>query len=124
MADKQSYLEKFGIDERDKTVVRNDYTKVDEYSLLHPDALSSGDPQGKGTGNGGHVHSVPDHSKPTTMIDYSNFNTAEGGGLYDIEGRMGIGGRNFLQNISLYNPEHEYGYNSIDTSANEGQVRI
>ena len=41
-----------------------------------------------------------------------------GGGLYDIEGRNGVGGRNFLMNISKYNANNEYGVNSVDTSAN------
>ena len=33
---------------------------------------------------------------------------------------------NFLMNISVYNAQHEYGPNSVDTSANvaDGQVRF
>ena len=119
----QTCLEKKGIEARGEALVRNDYNGIDEYSVLHSDALSNGDPNGKGTGIGGHTHSTPDCSRPSS-IDYSNFDTMNGGGLYDIEGRNGVGGRNFLMNISKYNATHEYGVNSVDTSANIGQVRI
>lgn len=121
----QSYLEKKGIDARQETLVRNDYSRNDEYSELHSDALSNGDPQGKGTGDGGHTHSTPNYELPP-MISYSNFNTTNGGGLYDIEGRNGVGGRNFLVTINKYNSENEYGKNSVDSSLNleDGQVHI
>ena len=52
----QSCLEKKGIEARNKTLVRNDYNRNDEYNPMHPDALSNGDPLGKGTGHGGHTH--------------------------------------------------------------------
>lgn len=121
----QTCLEKKGIEARNESLVRNDYTRVDEYSALHHDALSTGDPQGKGTGHGGHTHSTPDCNKPSS-IDYSNFDTENGGGKYDIEGRNGIGGRNFLKNISVYNENFEYGANLVDTSLNvaDGQIRV
>lgn len=121
----QTCLEIKGIQSRNEALVRNDYTRYDEYSAIHSDAISNGDPQGKGTGHGGHTHSVPDCSRPST-IDYSNFDTSNGGGLYDIEGRNGIGGRIFLQNISVYNESFQYGANLINTSANvaDGQIVI
>lgn len=121
----QTCLEQKGIEARNESLVRNDYTKADEYSALHQDALATGDPQGKGTGNGGHTHSVPDCTKPSA-IDYSNFDTENGGGLYDIQGRNGVGGRIFLQNISVYNKNYEYGANLVDTALNvaDGQIRI
>ena len=119
----QSYLEINGIEARDNNMVKNDYVTKNEYSELHSDAISNGDPLGKGTLIGGHTHSTPDMSKPS-VISYANFDTTQGGGLYDIEGKGGIGGRNFLKNISKYNAEHQYGPNSIDTSANNGQVRF
>lgn len=122
---KQTRLEQQGMISRPEALVRNDYEKNNEYSDLHTDALSNGDPQGKGTGHGGHTHSVPDATKPKS-IDYSDIDTLNGGGLYDIEGRNGQGGRTFLKNISLYNANYEYGLNLVDTSANlsEGQVRF
>lgn len=123
---KQTCLEKKGIEARHENILRNDYNSTDEYSAQHKDALSDGDPLGKGTGHGGHGHWLPDCSKGQTMIDYSNFDTENGGGLYDIEGRNGKGGRNWSKNISLYNENGQYGPNSVDTTANqlEGQVII
>ena len=123
----QTCLEVKGIQARNELLVRNDYTRNNEYSGLHQDALATGDPQGKGTGSGGHLHSTPDCTKPSA-IDYRNFDTSENaGGLYDIEGRNGIGGRNFLKTISVYNEERTYCDDSlIDTQANiaDGQIVI
>lgn len=123
---KQTCLEKVALESRPENLIRNDYNSSDEYSSTHKDAISDGDAQGKGTGHGGHGHYLPDCSKGQTMIDYSNFDTSNGGGLYDIEGRNGRGGRNWLKNISLYNENDQYGTNSVDTSANrlDGQVVI
>ena len=119
----QTNLEKKSIEARTKSIVRNDYTIKDIYDENHKDAISDGDVMGKGSGMGSHTHSIPDYSKPSA-IDYTNFNTSEGGGAYDINGRNGVGGRNFLKNISLYNEEHEYGEHLIDDSANiaDGQI--
>ena len=119
----QTYLEKQGIDSRNELSVRNDYNKSDEYSAIHKDALSNGDIRGKGTGHGGHTHTIPSQEKPRA-IDYSTFNAGNAGNVYDIEGRNGIGGRKFLQTISKYNEEMEYGAHMIDTSANtaDGQI--
>lgn len=121
----QTCLEAKGIEARNETLVRNDYSRVDEYGPTHKDAISDGDPQGKGTGHGGHTHTVPDCNKPSA-IDYSAFDTENGGGQYDIEGRNGVGGRTFLKNISLYNENYEYGAHLVDTSLNvaDGQIRI
>lgn len=125
---KQTCLEKVGIEKRHDTIIKNDYNIEDQYSQLHKDALSDGDPLGKGSGHGGHTHYIPDCNKPSSMMDYSNFDTdAENiGGSYDINGRNGIGGRNYLKTISLYNEENQYGPNLIDTSANveDGQIII
>ena len=125
---KQTCLEKVGIEKRHDTIVKNDYNIEDQYSELHNDALSDGDPLGKGSGHGGHTHYVPDCNKPSSMMDYSNFDTESSniGGSYDINGRNGVGGRNFLKTISIYNEENQYGPNLIDTTANEqdGQIII
>ena len=122
----QTCLEKRGIPARASALTRNDYSKFDEYNETHPDALSNGDPQGKGTGYGGHTHSIPDCNLPTSMINYSNFDTEGGGGLYDIEGRNEIGGRNRLMAISMYNKENQYGLGLVDTSLNvaDGQIVV
>jgi len=124
----QSCLEKRGIDERQKETVRSDYNKENEYGPTHPDALSDGDPLGKGTG-GSHTHFLPSCDKPTNMIDYSNFTTSPDsqiGGLYDIEGRNDVGGRKKAMASSLYNYQNQYGANLINTEQNiaEGQFFV
>lgn len=114
----QTCLEKRGIDERTDEIARNDYNKQKEYSATHKDAKSDGDAQGKGTGHGGHSHYLPDCTKPTTYIDYSNFDTQNGGGCYDINGRNDIGGRNKAMTYSMYSSGNTYGPTSVDTSEN------
>ena len=121
---KQSCLEKKAIEERQVELARNDYRKTEEYSISHKDAISDGDPLGKGTGHGGHGFWLPDCSRGQTEINYSNFDTENGGGKYDIEGRNGIRGKNYLTSINLYGKNNQYTRDSIDMSANiaDGQV--
>ena len=114
----QTCLEKRGMEERQQEITRSDYNIENQYSVTHKDAISDGDAQGKGTGHGGHTHFLPDCTKPTTTIDYSNFDTENGGGYYDIEGRNGISGRKRAMATSLYNKEEQYGPTAVDTSAN------
>lgn len=114
----QTCLEKRGMEERHQEITRSDYNIEDQYGPTHKDAISDGDAQGKGTGHGGHTHFLPDCTKPTTMINYSNFDSENGGGYYDIEGRNGISGRKRAMAISLYNKEIQYGPTIVDTSAN------
>ena len=122
----QTCLEKRGMEERHEEITRSDYNIENQYGPTHSDALSNGDPQGKGTGHGGHTHYLPDCTKPTNMIIYSNFDTANGGGCYDIKGRNGISGRERAMAISIYNQENEYGANLVDTTANvnDGQYFV
>lgn len=122
----QTCLEKRGIEERHKEITRSDYNIEDQYGPTHKDALSDGDPQGKGTGHGGHTHYLPDCTKPTGTIDYSNFDTDHGGGQYDIEGRNNISGRKRALAISMYNKENMYGPTLVDTSINrsDGQYFV
>lgn len=121
----QSCLEKRGMEERHKEIVRSDYTIDDQYSAIHPDAISDGDVQGKGVG-GSHGHSLPDCTKPTNFFDYSNFSTINAGGKYDIEGRNGVGGRARAMAMSMYNQEYQYGANLVNTAANieDGQAHL
>lgn len=125
---KQSNLEKKAIDERHNEIVRSDYNKKDFYDENHIDALSDPNDEtkvmGKGTNSGGHQHYVPDSSQKG--YNYSNLDTRNGGGAYDIHGRNEQGGRNRLLSINIYNKTNEYGPNSVDTSANidEGQYVI
>ena len=119
---KQSTLEVKGIEKRHEELIRSDYNKGDFYSESHEDALSNPEDEkkalGKGTGSGGHQHYIPDHSKPSTLFNYSNLDTSRGGGAYDIHGRNEQGGRNRLVKINLYNKDNAYGPNSVDTSLN------
>ena len=133
----QTALEKNAIDIRHGVPVRGDvttsnilnntYNASDEYSALHKDALADGDVRGRGTGHGGHTHTIPDYTKPKNMFDYSNIDTSnKAGDAYDQHGRNGIGGREFLTAINIYNEENQYSANIIDTSKNvaDGQVKI
>lgn len=122
----QSCLEKKAIEERHNEIVRSDYNIENQYSSTHKDALSDGDAQGKGTGHGGHTAYLPDCNKPSTTIDYSNFDTTNGGGLYDIEGRNDIGGRKRAIASSLYNSENQYSANLVNTeiNVNDGQYQV
>lgn len=132
----QTCLERIGIDKRPVELNRNDYQSYNEYSVTHPNALSDGDMKGKGTGHGGHTHYLPDCNKAVmtdyghfnSPIDYSNFDTDNGGGLHDIEGRehIAFSGRNRLTGINNYSAISQYGRQSVTTDLNiqDGQVVI
>lgn len=116
----QSFLEKAGIKERNEEIVRSIYNVDDEYSAIHDNAKSNGDVKGKGTGNGTAGAWLPDHSsgEASNAINYSNFDTQNGGGLYDIKGRNDIGGREKNVSRMLYNRENQYGPNLVNTEEN------
>ena len=121
----QTCLEKRGMEERREEIARSDYNRERPYDDRHKDALSDGDAQGKGTGRGGHGHFLPNCNEPDGKINYSNFDTQNGGGKYDIEGRPEVGesGRKASMARSLYNNLNQYGPTSVNTQANrnEGQ---
>lgn len=120
----QTCLEKRGIVERHEEIVRNDYTIDDQYGPTHKNAISDGDVKGKGKGDGGHTHWLPDCTKDKSIIDYKNFSTDptdQIGGLYDIKGRNGIGGRDYAMAVSLYNYEDQYGAKLVDTTLNQNE---
>lgn len=127
---KQSYLEIKSIEERNKEIIRSDYNKNDAYSHNHEDAISNPNDSkkvyGKGTNSGGHQHYAPDKTKSSVSYNYSNIDTSNGGGSYDIYGKNEKSGRNRLLSYNIYNKENAYSANSIDTSANinEGQYVI
>ena len=128
--DAQSKLEKIGKKYRDNALVvhgeqvnalgRNDYGKNDPYNEMHPDTMwdegntnPDGKPLGKGSNSGGHKFSIPDQSIPSDLI-VPQIDTENGGGSHDIWGRKEFeSGRNYLQNISLYNKENQYGKDSV-----------
>lgn len=116
----QSCLEKNGIQERDNEIVRSDYNEENQYGPTHKDAISDGDIMGKGTGSGGHTAWQPDCNKPNQSIDYSNFDTFNGGGQADIDART----QSMVR--SLYSPERPYGAELVNTSENiaKGQYYV
>lgn len=127
----QTCLEIHGIEERNEEIVRNDYNIEDQYSVTHPDALSDGDSQGKGSGHGGHVDWTPycSDNASKNMIDYKNFDTAyeDGnriGDCYDINGRNGIGGRIYSMLKCKYGPEYQYGPALVNTEENQNQGQV
>lgn len=124
----QTCLEIRGMEERHRELVRRTYSADNPYGPTHPDALADGDVNGKGVG-GGHTAWTPDCTKPTKLFDYSNFTTSpeiQIGGLYDIEGRNGVGGRRKAMAASMYNYQNAYGADLVNTQANiaDGQLRL
>lgn len=125
MAQTQSCLEILSIEERHEEIIRNDYTREDPYSATHPDALATGDWQGKGTGAGGRQHSIPDCTSfmGTSTFAFDDFDTApssNAGNDTDNQKRN----ESFVR--SLYTAENNYYDRQLDTSANvrEGQYVV
>lgn len=124
----QTCLEKKGFERRQVELARSDYNKNDEYSVTHDHAKTHNDtehPHGKGTGHGGHTFNIPDCSLGQDRI-IPQLDTTDGGGSYDKFGYRGIGGREYLKSISLYNESNAYSENYVDTSANvaDGQYQV
>lgn len=119
----QSCLEYQSINERNEEIVRNDYNRENQYSVTHPDALATGDKQGKGTGHKGHTFCLPNCKGSIGMINYSNFDTNPESGAGNIDDNNA---RNTAMARSLYNYENQYSAKIIDTSLNlkEGQYRV
>ena len=129
----QSCLEEKGIEAREYELSKSKYgfTPNDQYSANHPNALSDGDALGKGTKKEGHGCILPDcskaHFEKTLGIlvpgpESDNFNTKEGGGLYDIKGRTneGVeGGRERSMAMSKYNENNPYPPKDLSTDKNE-----
>lgn len=113
-----SCLETYSMAERHIEEVRSDYQRTNQYSATHPDALATGDAQGKGTGHGGHSHWLPNCTSQIGVFNFSNFDTAIASGAGNDADNAAR-----LQTLtwSLYNDANPYGF--IDTTANvlEGQ---
>lgn len=116
-------LEIRSMDERHIEIVRSDYQRDNQYSATHPDALATGDTQGKGTGHKGHLHWLPNCTGTIGVFDYSNFDTAYASHAgNDVDNAT----REVAMVRSLYKPDKAYSARIIDTSANvrEGQYRV
>ena len=119
----QSCLEIRSMDERHEEIVRSDYNQYNQYSGKHPDALATGDAQGKGTGHGGHSFWLPNCNGTLGVFNYSNFDTNPDSGAGNNADNEA---RNTAMTRSLYNPTYQYSAKLVDTSANvlEGQYRV
>ena len=131
----RSCLEIYSMDARHEMETRSDYTRVNEYSETHKDALAPGyggygtervhtteDGQnytlGKGTGHGGHSYWLPNCTSQIGVFDYSNFDTSiesHAGNELDNEAR------NKALNRSLYDAYHPYQAPDTILNRNEGQ---
>lgn len=108
---------------RHQMEVRSDYQRTNQYSATHPDALATGDAQGKGTGHGGHSHWLPNCNSQMGVFNYSNFDTALSSGAgNDADNNA----RNTAIVRSLYGPTNPYDTTIVDTSLNvaEGQYVV
>lgn len=130
---KQSNLEKIGFERRNEhELLRNDIQKNQPYGPDHDMAMwHEGDethPLGKGTGTGGHQHTLPrEYSELTKNQIRPQIDIENGGGSYDINGRAGVGGgRKWLETINTYDRENQYGLGAITTEENieDGQFFI
>lgn len=131
---KQSRLENVAISKRDSLIIKNEYSKIEgkEYNEGHKDALSDGDPKGKGNGvSMGYAipetnsFNISNEGIRVQKINYSTIVTQETdtntiGGEYDRNGNPTIkkSGRNALMGINKYNSSNEYGEDSVDTTEN------
>ena len=119
----QSCLEKRSMDARHEQIVRSDYNSENQYNEAHPDALATGDAQGKGTGSSGHTSWLPDCNAEPNVFRYDNFDTdISSGAGNNVDNET----RNRALTRSLYNPENPYDPSQLDTSANvaEGQFVV
>lgn len=131
---KQSRLENVAISKRDSLIIKNEYSEIEgkEYNETHKDALSDGDVIGKGNGVS-MGYAIPETDSfyisnegvRVQKINYSTIVTHENaentiGGEYDRNGNPSIkkSGRNGLMNINKFNPDNEYGEDSVDTTEN------
>ena len=84
--------------------------EINEYSDVNEDAISNGNIHGKGTQTGGHTHISPNESSSLNEIIYRNFDTAHGGGGYDVAAREKQINWNYYNGINKgmeYNAMHE-----------------
>lgn len=125
---KQSRLDKEGIEYRKERIPgKNRYiVETNEYDGDSEDAKTHDDenhPWGKGTGKS-MGYAVKNPNAPKTQINYSNVDTRNGGGSYDKFGTKGVdkafqgdSGRKYLQRLNEFNPDNEYGKESVDIDA-------
>lgn len=111
------------MEERHSQLVRQTYSPTDAYSAIHKDALATGDQNGKGTGHGGHTHSLPNCNGTLGLFVYSDLDTGINSGAGNCDDNKQ---RRISLVRSMYNHEFEYAYKNIDSSKNlaEGQYSV
>lgn len=116
-------LENVSRQERKEEIVRNEFSRDDQYSATHEAALSGGK-LGRGTGNGrGHTHWLPNCKGTLGTFNFSNFDTNPKDHIgTDVDNAT----RETAMVRSLYNYENQYSARIVDTSLNvrEGQYRV
>lgn len=105
---KQSRLEKEAIEKREELEVKTKYNKDHEYSEDNGE---------KSSGTAADPYLIPNSNSSKTIYK-PTVRTNDGGNDVDKDKRKD------LQIINIYNKDNEYGPDSIDTSANDGQYII
>jgi hypothetical protein len=122
----QTCLESIAIQKRPVQEAHNEYADEKPYGENVAE---------KSTGHGGHSFFMPDCSKAQMIgehfdspIDYSNFDTFNGGSQCDEKGvpSLSHSGRIGNQSINNYGPNKPYGANLINTELNvaDGQYVV
>lgn len=115
-------LEEIGSEERQKLIVKNDFSEANVYDSRY--YTSNGAPLGKGTGEGFATPPLPGGNRYGTIhtITTEESGNYTIGGKYDREGGPnGEGGRIKLMNMSLYNKNTPYPYAAITGADIHGQ---
>jgi len=126
LANGQTCLEGIAIEQRPLLESKNEYRDSQPY----------GDPVAeKSTHSGGHGFYLPDCNKAQMIgehfqspIDYSNFDSFNGGSQCDVKGVPTIShsGREGNTGINNYGPLNEYSFNTVNTQLNvaDGQYVV
>ena len=118
-----SCLEKVSITARHEQMVRSDYSRDNQYSATHKNALAGDDSKGKGTGHKGHTFWLPNCNGTLGAFNYSNFDTAVASNAGNADDREA---RKIALARSMYNAENQYSATIVDTNGNvmEGQYVV
>ena len=102
-----------GKNARSKQLAGRQYSEKKEYGVNEETYINSDKAplaKGSGTENKGDEFFIPGQGGPKTIK--KQFDTNNGGNVYDINGTGGKSGRNNLMTINKYTPQSFYGVNS------------
>ena len=121
---KNSGLTQKGQDARKKQLSGASFSKNNEYGEKDETYVhSEKSPLSKGTGNRGAEYLTPGSGSSTAYTQ--QFDTSDGGNIYDRNGVSGAGaksGRNNLMGINKYGPQSYYGPGSPSTDADTIEI--